>query len=83
MQGALLNDPICDLLNYDSGLSRFQRHSLNQLCVNPPPPDITIQVMKSAMQEAHMFQMASLLISTILLGKFLEAASKKKTIDKL
>jgi P-type Cu+ transporter len=32
---------------------------------------------------AHMFEISSALITIILLGKFLETLSKKKTVDKL
>ena len=32
---------------------------------------------------AHMFEISSVLITIILLGKFLESISKKKTVDKL
>lgn len=32
---------------------------------------------------AHNFEMSSILISIILVGKFLESISKKKTVDKL
>ena len=32
---------------------------------------------------AHNFEISSVLITTILLGKFLESLSKKKTVDKL
>lgn len=34
-------------------------------------------------EHAHMFEISSTLIVIILLGKFLEALSKKKTVDKL
>jgi len=34
-------------------------------------------------QNAHMFEMSSVLITIILLGKFLETLSKKRTVDKL
>jgi cation transport ATPase len=39
---------------------------------------------KMAIQEhAHNFEIASTLITVILLGKFLESVSKKQTVDKL
>lgn len=34
-------------------------------------------------EHAHMFEISSVLITTILLGKYLETISKKKTLDKL
>lgn len=35
------------------------------------------------MEHAHNFEISSSLITIILLGKFLESLSKKKTVDKL
>jgi cation transport ATPase len=34
-------------------------------------------------EHAHMFEISSVLITIILLGKFLESISKKRTVDKL
>lgn len=35
------------------------------------------------LMHAHNFEISSVLISIILVGKFLESVSKKKTVDKL
>jgi P-type Cu+ transporter len=43
-----------------------------------------LEMYRMAVQEhAHNFEIASALISIILLGKFIETISKKKTVDKL
>jgi Cu+-exporting ATPase len=38
---------------------------------------------KMILMHSHNFEISSVLITIILLGKFLEALSKKKTVDKL
>jgi len=43
-----------------------------------------LKMYRMAVQEhAHNFEISSALISIILLGKFIETISKKKTVDKL
>ena len=39
--------------------------------------------MMAVKEHSHMFEISSVLITIILLGKFLESISKKKTVDKL
>lgn len=41
------------------------------------------QYMMAVEEHAHMFEISSVLITIILLGKYLESFSKKKTVDKL
>lgn len=48
--------------------------------------EVSADVMEYRMQvqeHTHMFEISSVLITTILLGKYLETISKKKTVDKL
>ena len=45
--------------------------------------DLNPNYMMSIMEHSHNFEISSVLITIILLGKYIEAISKKKTVDKL
>lgn len=55
------------------------------ICIGYKPKDMMDKNMYKEMIEmhAHNFEISSVLITIILLGKYLESISKKKTVDKL
>lgn len=67
------------------GTTSAYLYGVVRICVGYTVHDMhDMEMYKMMIQEhAHMFEISSSLITIIILGKYLETLSKKKTVDKL